>query len=93
MTSEQIQETLTSLKERLMSMPEPNNRDFVIHTGIRGARAFSRALELNTLHIALERLIQEDKITMKELVSLHAILDSSDDRDFELAKTIIDTKL
>jgi len=89
LTEEKLKEGLEAIGLR----QQLNPRDFVVYTGEAGARAMDRSLERFGIDASIERLVQEGKLAVHEMISINRMLDSSDDRDYELAKVIIDSKL
>lgn len=70
---------------------EPN-REFVIMTGSEGFKKFNKAVEISMLHMSLDLLLKDKYIELEEYNNLHKMINSPDDKDYQLAKIIIDTK-
>ena len=85
--------TEEEFKKGLMETIKPKIRDFHALTGAGGAEMFHGAMEKHALNESINRLVQEGKITLTELISISKMIDSPDRRDYELAKSIINSKI
>lgn len=82
-----------ALLEQMSPEPEElQDRNFCVLTGREGAKSMHRAIERNAIDMSIEMLVAEGSLSTQELISINKMLDSPDDRDYELAKALIDSK-
>lgn len=71
-------------------MTKLESENYVVYTGPGGVRNFNRAIEILSLSELLKLIPGE--FSEEQVENLIQMLNSNDDRDFELAKTIIQVR-
>ena len=84
--------TKEDLGKGLREQIQPENRNFYVETGPEGMKQFHRSIERSGIDMSIEMLLTEGKLTIHELAGITKMLDSTDDRDYKLAKLIINSK-
>lgn len=84
--------TEEELGKGLWEQINPDNRQYYVHTGAEGMRQFHRSMERVHIDTIIEHLTQQGRMKIHELASITKMLDSKDDRDYELAKIILNNK-
>ena len=74
-------------------MEEEKSRDLVIYTGEAGMRLIDSSIKKASATALLETLYSYGKVTIEEYDSFKAMIESEDERDFQLAKIVLDHKL
>lgn len=71
-----------------LQVPDPNERQFVMHTGVGGMKMINHAMQASVYLEAMKHL----NFSREERKRLGAMINSPDPENFEIAKILIDNK-
>lgn len=84
-TKEKLKTVIWQFYER-----EPSKREFVVSTGIAGAKMIDRAIKVEFLMQMLGELVAENKVTQEELTSIQEMIKSPDYENHTVAQSIME---
>jgi len=87
-----VEDIAKAMSELTKKFEADTTRHFTMITGEAGMDMFSRALERQNNKDFADFLLEKNLITVAERDSLHAMIDSPDAENYEVAKVILQTK-
>lgn len=86
-------DALEKMMRDIVKQDRVSERKLIVHTGLRGMHFFNLQLMRSNLRGNVTELRRENKLSAEEADTLYSMIDSPDEENLVVAKSIIETKI